>query len=346
MSLKILILGANGFIGNSLTEHILKKTDWSIFAMDIQDDRLKDSLKHPRFNFLEGDITINKEWIEYHIKKCDVIIPLVAIANPAIYVKDPLSVFELDFEENLKIIRQCVKYKKRIIFPSTSEVYGMSKDKKFDEEKTNLVLGPICKQRWIYSCSKQLIDRVIFAYGFQKNLQYTIFRPFNWLGPKLDSLSAEKEGSARVVTQFLSNILHHGEIKLVNGGLQRRSFTYIDDGINALLKIIENQNNCANHKIFNIGNPDNDISIKDLAKLILKLVEQYPSYRELAKKIKITEIPGDKHFGKYYEDVSFRVPSIEKTKNILNWQPQINIEIALKRTLDYHLSHSSKELLS
>ncbi|UNM06335.1 MAG: NAD-dependent epimerase/dehydratase family protein [Holosporaceae bacterium] len=74
------------------------------------------------------------------------------------------------------------QYKKRIIFPSTSEVYGMSSDTPFDEEKSNLVLGPIHKQRWIYSCAKQMLDRVIYAYGIHEKLDYTLFRPFNWLG--------------------------------------------------------------------------------------------------------------------------------------------------------------------
>ena len=102
--MKILILGVNGFIGNALTRRILETTDWHVFGMDLSDsNKLEHSLGHPRFHFLEGDITINKEWIEYHVKKCDVVLPLVAIATPATYVKEPLRVFELDFEENLRV---------------------------------------------------------------------------------------------------------------------------------------------------------------------------------------------------------------------------------------------------
>ena len=132
--MKVLILGVNGFIGNALTKRILDTTDWEVFGLDMSTDKLEHSMGNPRFHFLEGDITINKEWIEYNIKKCDVVLPLVAIATPVTYVKDPIRVFELDFEENLKIVRQCVKYHKRVIFPSTSEVYGMSPDREFDEE--------------------------------------------------------------------------------------------------------------------------------------------------------------------------------------------------------------------
>ena len=93
--------------------------------MDVARQQARPPAQDKRFHFVEGDITINEEWIEYHVKKCDVVVPLVAIANPAQYVKDPLRVFELDFEANLDIVRHCVKYSKRIIFPSTSEVYGM-----------------------------------------------------------------------------------------------------------------------------------------------------------------------------------------------------------------------------
>src|SRR3954470_3572780 len=151
MSLKVVILGANGFIGTALTDAILKTRDWEIYGMDLSDHKLGDLVSSPRFHFVEGDITINKEWIEYHVKKCDVVIPLVAIANPAQYVQNPLKVFELDFEANLHIVRQCAKYKKRIIFPSTSEVYGMSPDSVLEEETSNMVYGPIEKQRWIYA---------------------------------------------------------------------------------------------------------------------------------------------------------------------------------------------------
>ncbi len=228
--MKVLILGVNGFIGNALTERILGTTDWAVSGLDIASDKIAPFLGHPRFTYLEGDIAINKEWIEYQVKKCDVVLPLVAIATPAAYVKNPLAVFELDFEENLRIVKQAVRYGKRVVFPSTSEVYGMCPDAEFDEESSPLVYGPIRKQRWIYSCSKQLLDRVIWAYGQSEGLKFTLFRPFNWIGPHLDDIDSPKEGSSRVLTQFLHNILYGEPIKLVDGGTQRRSFTYISDG--------------------------------------------------------------------------------------------------------------------
>jgi nucleoside-diphosphate-sugar epimerase len=113
-----------------------------------------------------------------------VILPLVAIATPATYVREPLKVFELDFEANLPIVRSCVKYGKRILFPSTSEVYGMCADAEFDPYASELVLGPIDKQRWIYACSKQLMDRVIRT--ARRGARLHALRPFNWVGAGLD----------------------------------------------------------------------------------------------------------------------------------------------------------------
>ena len=131
--MKILILGANGFIGNALVSELCKTNHITVYGMDLESSRLEHSIDRPNFHFVEGDINISNEWIEYHIRKCDVIIPLVAIATPNVYVKDPLKIFQLDFEANLKIVKWVAKYNKRIIFPSTSEVYGMSPEKNFNE---------------------------------------------------------------------------------------------------------------------------------------------------------------------------------------------------------------------
>lgn len=336
MSKKVLILGINGFIGNSLTEELLDKTDYEVYGMDMSYDRLT-HINNERFHFVEGDITINKEWIAYHINKCDVVLPLVAIATPATYVKQPLRIFELDFEANLEIVRQCVKYKKRVIFPSTSEVYGMSPDSVFDEEESMLSQGPIKKERWIYSCCKQLLDRVIYAYGNHHGLQFTLFRPFNWIGPKQDDIRELREGGSRVVTQFVSNIMHGKDLQLVDGGKQRRSFTYIDDGIAALLKIIENKDGCANGRIFNIGNPNNDASIEELANKIFVIAQDYPKYAEQLEKIKIISTSSGKYYGDGYQDIQNRLPSIENAKKYLGWEPKIDLDSALRKTVGYHL---------
>jgi nucleoside-diphosphate-sugar epimerase len=331
---RVLILGVNGFIGHHLSQRIFADTDWEIYGMDMQSDRVTDLLPEKRFHFFEGDITINKEWIEYHIKKCDTVLPLVAIATPATYVKEPLRVFELDFEANLPIVRACVRHRKRLIFPSTSEVYGMCRDEEFDPERSELVLGPIEKSRWIYSCAKQLMDRVIHAYGTQEGLDYTLFRPFNWIGAGLDSINTAKEGSSRVITQFLGHIVRGETIKLVDGGTQKRAFTYIDDGIAALMKIIVNQDAIATGKIYNIGNPANNFSVRELATMMLDLALTYPEYRDTAERVKIVETTSAEYYGKGYQDVQNRVPKIVNTCADLDWKPRVGMDEALTRIFD------------
>jgi len=333
---KVLILGVNGFIGHHLTRRIIDTTDWHVFGMDMQADRVREWLGHPRFHFFEGDITINKEWIEYHVKKCDVVLPLVAIATPATYVSQPLRVFELDFEANLPIVRQCVRYGKHLVFPSTSEVYGMCRDEEFDPERSELVCGPINKPRWIYSCAKQLMDRVIHAYGMEAGLNYTLFRPFNWIGGGLDNINTPKEGSSRVITQFLGHIVRGEPIQLVDGGEQKRAFTYVDDGISALMKIIGNKDGKASGQIYNIGNPANNYSIRQLATMMLALAAEYPEYRDSASRVRIVDTSADAYYGKGYQDVRNRVPAIANTQADLDWAPLVPMADALRGIYDYY----------
>lgn len=335
--IRVLILGVNGFIGNHLTERLLEDENFDVFGLDIGSDAISRFISHPRFHFVEGDISIHSEWIEYHIKKCDVVLPLVAIATPIEYTRNPLRVFELDFEENLKIIRNCVKYKKRIIFPSTSEVYGMCNDPNFDEDRSSLVVGPINKQRWIYSVSKQLLDRVIWAYGDKEGLRFTLFRPFNWMGPRLDNLNAARIGSSRAITQLILNLVEGSPIKLIDGGRQKRCFTDISDGVEALFCIIQNKNDNCDGQIINIGNPDNEASIKELAEQLLVSFNRHPLRDRFPPFAGIREVESSSYYGKGYQDVEHRKPSIRNAHRLLGWTPKVKMEQTIDATLDFFL---------
>ncbi|KFF68828.1 bifunctional UDP-4-amino-4-deoxy-L-arabinose formyltransferase/UDP-glucuronic acid oxidase ArnA [Pectobacterium brasiliense] len=334
---RVLILGVNGFIGNHLTERLLRDDRYEIYGLDISSDAIARFLGAPRFHFVEGDISIHNEWIEYHIKKCDVILPLVAIATPIEYTRNPLRVFELDFEENLKIVRDCVRYNKRIVFPSTSEVYGMCDDKEFDEDTSRLIVGPINKQRWIYSVSKQLLDRVIWAYGAKNGLRFTLFRPFNWMGPRLDTLDAARIGSSRAITQLILNLVEGSPIKLVDGGAQKRCFTDIHDGIEALFRIIENRNGQCDGQIINIGNPHNEASIRELGEMLLTSFNAHPLRDRFPPFAGFIDVESSSYYGKGYQDVEHRTPSIRNAKRLLAWEPTVKMDQTVAETLDYFL---------
>lgn len=335
---KVLILGVNGFIGSALGERLLEDGRFEVHGMDLNSNNIRHLLGRPGFTFAEGDISIHREWIEYHVRKCDVILPLVAIATPIEYTRNPLRVFELDFEENLKVVRYCAKYKKRIVFPSTSEVYGMCDEDNFDEDNSKLVLGPIRKQRWIYSCIKQLLDRVIWAYGSQEGLKFTLFRPFNWIGPRLDSIDSARIGSSRAITQLILNLVEGSPIQLIDGGEQRRCFTDSADGVECLFRIIDDPTGVTNGQIINIGNPENEASIRQLAELLVDRFERHPLRPLFPPFAGYKKLESRAYYGEGYEDVKHRRPSIRNAKKLLGWAPRVPMEESVERTLDSFLT--------
>jgi UDP-4-amino-4-deoxy-L-arabinose formyltransferase/UDP-glucuronic acid dehydrogenase (UDP-4-keto-hexauronic acid decarboxylating) len=333
----VLILGVNGFIGSALGERLLKSGQYEVHGMDLRSNYVEHLLGRPRFHFSEGDIAIQRDWIEYHVRKCDIVLPLVAIATPIEYTRNPLGVFKLDFEENLHVIRYCVNYGKRLVFPSTSEVYGMCNEPEFDEDNSNLVLGPIRMQRWIYACIKQLLDRVIWAYGQRHGLRFTLFRPFNWIGPKLDSLNSARIGSSRAITQLILNLVQGSPLQLIDGGQQRRCFIDVSEGVECLFRIIENRDGNCDGQIINIGNPDNEASIRELAELLVKKFEQHQLRQRFPPFAGYLELESAAYYGAGYQDVQHRRPSIRNAQRLLGWKPVIGLEQSVESTLDFFL---------
>lgn len=338
--MKVLILGANGFIGSHLSETLLSETDWQVFAMDLVDTHLANCLSCPRFHFWQGDILQERDRVMALLHEVDVVLPLVAIATPAVYVQDPLRVFALDFEANLEIVRQCAALGKRVVFPSTSEVYGMCPDAEFDEETSPLVTGPIHRERWIYSASKQMLDRIIYAMGKHQGLSYTLFRPFNWYGPRLDDIHNPRPGGSRVLTQFIGHLLRGEDIMLVDGGLQQRCFMHVHDGCRALLAILRNENEIATGQVFNLGHPGCNISICQLAECLKQEMLRFPAVAEKAAQSRALTVDAGEYYGKGYQDVQRRVPSIRRATEKLGWMPKIGMEEGIRQTLSFYFSVS------
>ena len=316
MALKVLILGVNGFIGSSLAETILKTRDWEVSGMDIGTHKLNGLLNHPRFKFVEGDILINKEWIEYQVKKCDVVLPLVAIANPIQYVRQPLQVFELDFDANLAIVRQVVRYKKRLIFPSTSEVYGKSVAVPFSEE-ADLVMGPTTKHRWAYACSKAIDELLALAYYKERGLPVVIARLFNTVGPR------QTGRYGMVIPNFVRQALAGEPITVFGDGTQQRAFTHVTDVVGALLKLVVEPK--AIGQVINIGNK-NEITIQALAERV----------RELSGSNSIIKlIPYDEAYESGFEDMPRRVPDLTRIRGLIGYEPKHELDEILTQVIDY-----------
>src|SRR5688572_16043930 len=230
-------------------------------------------------NYVEHDIRGDVSTLDKLTASHDLVIDLVAVANPSVYVTDPLEVFKLNFTENLKIAELCVKHGKRLIQFSTCEVYGKTiagalgvdpatMPQPFAEDTTPLIMGPVTAHRWIYACAKQLLERVLHAYGLENKLNWTVIRPFNFIGPRIDYLPSEKAGNPRVFSHFMNALLYGTPMKLVDGGKNYRAYTYIDDAIDCTARIIDNPNGVCDKQIFNIGTPENEVTIKQFAHLM------------------------------------------------------------------------------
>ena len=330
--MRLLILGSAGFIGHHLSSSLLKDqrfNNWNIQGVDTNYLRNHMIPYNENFTFHLLDIIKRRDKVDELIENSDIVMPLVAIATPKVYVERPMDVFELDFEENLRIIKLCHRLNKRIIFPSTSEVYGKGKAP-FDEYETDLVYGPIKYSRWIYACSKQLLDRVVFALDQKLSFNFTLFRPFNWVGPYLDSLESSSEGSSRLITQLINDALLKKEITLVDGGHQKRCFTDVRDGIDALKLILLNKD-ISNKKIYNIGNPWNELSVREVSDKLIKLLYQRKQDKGI---IQVKVKSSSEFYGIGYQDVSNRIPSINNIGNDLGWSPKYTFDESLVNILD------------
>ncbi|HTS49531.1 MAG TPA: bifunctional UDP-4-keto-pentose/UDP-xylose synthase [Bryobacteraceae bacterium] len=353
--MKILSLGAGGFIGSHLTHRLLQEGH-VVTAVDLETEKVTDCLEHPNLTFFQHDIRKPGWDLDALVRESDLVIDLIAYANPGLYIRIPLEVFRLNFTENLKIAEACVRQRKRLIQFSTCEVYGRSaaslKNARltdpedpihatYSEDSSECILGPVSKHRWIYSCAKQLLERVLHAYGIEEGFNYTIIRPFNFIGPKIDFLLHEKEGIPRVFSFFMDALLNGTQMKLVNGGTARRCYTYIDDAIECTYRVVQNPGGVCDRQILNIGSPYNEVSIRQMAELMRDIYVE--KFRDPSVRLPdIVSVSGEEFYGEGYDDSDRRIPDITKVRKLLGWEPKWNIRDTLETTMQYYVSDYRK----
>ena len=334
--MKALIFGGGGFIGSYLVGHLLDEGH-IVQAVDTNQEKIveKYSLNN-NFTFYKADVSKRNKDIKDIMSDCDVVFNLIAYAIPSLYIEKPLDVVNLNLFENLKIVKHCVDMKKWLIQFSSCEVYGLlgGRDGIFSEEESLLILGPVNKTRWIYSCAKQMLERIIYAYGDEKLLEYTIIRPFNFIGPNMDFLVKSKaDGMPRVFASFMSSLLYKEPLYIVDNGSNERTFTFIKDAVEALGLIIKNKEKFEN-EIVNIGNPANEISIRDLAYLMRKIYREKISNEILPD---IISVNGEEYYGKGYQDSEKRIPVIDKLISV-GWRPKYDLRRTFEISMDYYIN--------
>ena len=175
------------------------------------------------------------------------------------------------------------------------------------------------------------------AYGIEQGFNYTIIRPFNFIGPKIDFLLHEKEGVPRVFSFFMDALLTGGTMKLVDGGTARRCYTYIDDAVEATYRVVENKGGVCDRQIFNIGSAYNETSIRQMAETMRDIYAE--KFRDPQVKLpEIISVPGEEFYGHGYDDSDRRIPDITKARTLLGWEPKWSMRDLLETTMAYYVA--------
>lgn len=337
---KIAVFGGGGFIGSHLSRRLVKSHTIDIIDIDLQ--KISGLKHHENATLHKIDIreSSSDSQLQNIIRQSDIVIDLIAYANPQQYVDMPLEVVRLNYDMNLKLVESCAEANKRLIQFSTSEVYGKvgartGNQIEFDEDTSDLVMGPVGNHRWIYATAKQLLERMVNAHGLKNNLSWTIVRPFNFIGPQMDYIvKSPEEGTPRVFASFMSALLNNHPMHLVDGGTNRRTFTHILDAVDAIEQIIDNEASF-NTEVVNIGTPSNEVTISNLATIMRDLYSEMSPDGSLPE---LQNVDGIDFYGEGYEDIERRVPNISKLQSV-GWVPEYDLEETLRDAITYYIDH-------
>ena len=347
---KILLLGCGGFVGSHLTDRLLARGDYEIEGWDVQTSKIEQHLDNPSLrmhaSYVDDHTTFPE--LEPHIADCDAVISLAAVCNPSQYVSNPVFTIHSNFIHAYKLVELCAKHRKWLVHTSTCEVYGRTLSSYIPgddyadprlyeqrEDETPLVMGPTINNRWSYAAAKALFERFMLAHNQESGLPFTIVRPYNWFGPKMDFIPGrDGEGIPRVLACFMTALLDRQPMQLVDGGQAYRTITYIDDAVDALEAILENPTKSKN-QIFNVGNKAGEIKMSDLAELMRQTYADITGDASF-RKHPIEEISSQKFYGEGYEDCDRRVPNVEKAERLLGWEAKTSLEDTLRITMQYY----------
>jgi UDP-apiose/xylose synthase len=352
MKMKIVMLGCGGFIGSHLLDRLLDEGGFEIHGWDPSEHKIKRHLNNPNFHLHRN--TTNSPGaiaeIESKIAKADVVFNLAAICNPAEYNTRPLDTIYANLFDIYPIIELCSKYKKWLISFSTSEVYGRTLSSylpgdnysnpdlyELSEDETPLIMGPISNQRWTYACAKQMTERLIYAHNQESGMPFTIIRPLNFFGPKMDYIPGRDgsvDGVPRVLACFMTALLDNKPMQLVDGGFAQRTIVSIHDAVEAMRLMLKFPDKAQN-QIFNIGNRDNEVTIAELAELMRQTYAKITGDSNY-KNHPIVNTTSQKFYGEGYEDCDRRMPDLSKAKTLLGWTPKRPLAEVLFETMNYY----------
>ena len=309
--MKYLITGGAGFIGSHLCKTCLQYENNQVVVLDNLTTGSYDNISHltyhkERFSFVCGDVC-DKQLVQSLVKEADVVYHLASSVGVKLIMDKPISTITNIINGTQTVLQMCCKYWKPLLITSTSEVYGKSQKFPFEEDD-DTIMGNTQKHRWAYAFSKAIDQFLAFAYYKERKMPVIVVRLFNTTGPR------QTGQYGMVVPKFIKNALEGKDLIVHGDGTQKRCFTHVDDAVNALYRLLPNKT--AYGQLFNIGSY-NQISILDLAKKIIRITNSNSN---------IKFITYEQAYGQGFQDMKRRVPSIEKIKKHLGYQPQKTID--------------------
>jgi UDP-glucose 4-epimerase len=313
--MRILITGGAGFLGSHLSEAWLDRGD-EVTVLDLAPDlKVLHLRSNPRFRMIRESV-LNREILEGLVAWADLVYHLAAVVGVEHYVGDPYQVLTVNINGTQEVLTAAFRHQKKVIFSSTSEVYGRSTAVPFEEEGDR-VLGSTRIDRWCYSTSKAAGEHLCFAYA-RMGLRVVVLRYFNVYGPRLDQMDR-----GRVVTIFMGQLLRGEPLTVIGDGMQTRTFTYVDDAVRATVAagLVPR----AEGQAINVGSGE-EVTIRELAQRMIRIS---------GSSSRLIFVPQEAVYDRGYEDIPRRVPALERMYEVLGMRAEVALDDGLRRTIEW-----------
>jgi UDP-glucose 4-epimerase len=317
-SMKVLITGGAGFIGSHLAEHLLLQGHRVFIIDDLSTGDIENiiPLKSNRRFHYQIETIMNVPATAELVDRCDIIFHLAAAVGVRLIVESPVRTIETNIRGTEIILNLAEKKKKKVILTSTSEVYGKANKVPFSEAD-DLVLGPTCKGRWSYACSKAIDEFLALAYWREKKLPVIIARLFNTVGPR------QTGQYGMVLPNFVKRALANEPLPVFGDGRQSRCFTHVEDVVAALYRLAITPE--AVGEVFNIGSAE-ETEILSLARQVIDVTDS---------RSQIVFVPYDEAYGEGFEDMSRRLPDLSKIRRLIGYEPTRNLREIIMDVAEY-----------
>ena len=313
--MRVLITGGAGFVGSHLAEAFLDHGD-EVTVLDLASDlKVRHLRERPGFRMIRESV-LKTDILEGVVAWADLVYHLAAVVGVEHYVGDPYQVLTVNINGTQAVLAAAFRFGKKVVFSSTSEIYGRNTAVPFDED-SDRVLGSTRIDRWCYSTSKAAGEHLCFAFA-RMGLRVVVVRYFNVYGPRLDAMDR-----GRVVTIFMGQVLRGEPVTVIGDGRQTRTFIYIDDAVRATMAAGLRPE--AEGFAINIGT-DHEVTIIQLAELMIK-VSGSASH--------VTLVPQEAVYDRGYEDIPRRVPSVRRMHQLLRVRAEVPLADGLARTIEW-----------